>query len=57
VNACFAGRVVGGKLTTTDEAPEVAWVPPAGLDGYDIHPSIRRRIVHGLESAAAPHAD
>jgi len=57
VNACFAGRVIGGKLTTTEEASEIAWVPPAGLDGYDIHPSIRRRIVHGLEGAAVPHAD
>ncbi len=57
VNACFAGRVIGGNLTTTDEASEVAWVPTAGLDGYDIHPSIRRRIVHGLADGTMPHAD
>ena len=57
VNACFAGQVIGGKLTTTDEASEVAWVPPAELDRYDIHPSIRRRIVHGLERATVPHID
>jgi ADP-ribose pyrophosphatase YjhB (NUDIX family) len=48
VNTCFAGRVIGGDLTTTDEASEVAWVAPGKLDGYDIHPSILRRIVRGL---------
>ena len=57
VNACFAGRVIGGELVTTDEASEVAWVPPAGLDSHDIHPSIRRRIAHGLGGATVPHAD
>jgi ADP-ribose pyrophosphatase YjhB (NUDIX family) len=57
VNACFAGQVIGGELVTTDEASEVAWVPPDELDSYDIHPSIRRRIIHGLEGASVPHAD
>jgi ADP-ribose pyrophosphatase YjhB (NUDIX family) len=57
VNTCFAGRVIGGKLTTNDEASEVAWIPPARLDDYDIHPAIRRRIVHGLDPGSAPHVD
>jgi ADP-ribose pyrophosphatase YjhB (NUDIX family) len=57
VNACFAGRVIGGSLATSDEASEVAWVPPGRLDDYDIHPSIRRRIVHGFEGGAVPHVD
>ena len=57
VNACFTGRVIGGDLATSDEAAEVAWVPPARLDDYDIHPSIRRRIVHGLQGEAIPHVD
>ncbi len=57
VNACFAGQVIGGDLAASDEASEVAWVPPASLDGYDIHPSIRRRIVHGLEGGTVPHVD
>ena len=57
VNTCFAGRAIGGKLTTSDEASEVAWIPPARLDDYDIHPAIRRRIVHGLDPAATPHVD
>jgi ADP-ribose pyrophosphatase YjhB (NUDIX family) len=57
VNACFAARVIGGGLTTTDEAADVAWVPLSSLDGYDIHPSIRRRIVHGLEDVTIPFVD
>lgn len=57
VNVCFAARVIGGVLTTTDEAADVAWVPAAKLDEYDIHPSIRRRITHALSTATAPHVD
>lgn len=58
VNVCFEGRVIGGTPTTTDEAAEVAWVPPVDLDDYDIHPSIRRRIAFGLQGRrTAPHVD
>jgi ADP-ribose pyrophosphatase YjhB (NUDIX family) len=57
VNACFAGRVIGGVLAISDEASEAAWVPPARIDEYDIHPSIRRRIVHGLQDGTSPHVD
>ena len=57
VNACFAARVIGGRLTTTGEASDVAWAPLRVLDDYDIHPAIRRRIVHGLESVAIPFVD
>jgi ADP-ribose pyrophosphatase YjhB (NUDIX family) len=57
VNVCFAARQVGGKLTTADEATDVAWVSPDLLDDYDIHPSMRRRIVHGLEYRGVPHVD
>jgi len=57
VNACFSARWIGGKLTATDEAIDVAWVPAKKLDDYDIHPSIRRRIAHGLEYNGVPHVD
>ena len=52
-----SGRVIGGNLTTSDEASEVAWVPPARLDDYDVHPAILRRIVHGLQPGSTPHVD
>jgi len=32
-------------------------VSPDLLDDYDIHPSMRRRIVHGLEYRGVPHVD
>jgi ADP-ribose pyrophosphatase YjhB (NUDIX family) len=57
VNACFAARVIGGGLTTTDEASDVAWVSLSLLDDSDIHPAIRRRIVHGLAAVTTPFVD
>jgi ADP-ribose pyrophosphatase YjhB (NUDIX family) len=57
VNTCFTAQVIGGNLTTSDEAAEVAWVPPARLDDYDIHPAILRRIAHGLQPGTTPHVD
>jgi ADP-ribose pyrophosphatase YjhB (NUDIX family) len=56
VNACFTGQVIGGTLTTTSEATAVAWVLPEELDGYEIHPAIRRRLSHGL-AGGSPHVD
>lgn len=57
VNACFAAHPISGTLTTTEEAAEVAWVPPARLADYDIHPSILRRLAHGLQPGTVPHVD
>ncbi|MEU6967360.1 NUDIX hydrolase [Kitasatospora sp. NPDC101157] len=48
---CFKARPVGGALRTSSESKEVRWVDPADLDDLDIHPSMRLRIKHGLESA------
>jgi 8-oxo-dGTP pyrophosphatase MutT (NUDIX family) len=57
VNICFAARVIGGALATSDEAAEVTWVAADRLDDYDIHPSIRRRIAHALDNPGTPHVD
>ncbi|MGK5446383.1 NUDIX hydrolase [Streptomyces radiopugnans] len=40
----YIGRPVGGEPTVNDEADGVRFVPPADLDRYDIHPSMRRQI-------------
>lgn len=56
VNVCLHARPVGGELTTTDEASAVRWVAPAELGGYEIHPALRRRIDHGLNTSV-PHVD
>ncbi|MEV0187211.1 NUDIX domain-containing protein [Kitasatospora purpeofusca] len=47
---CFRARPVGGELRTSSESKEVRWVDPADLDDLDIHPSMRLRITHGLDS-------
>jgi 8-oxo-dGTP pyrophosphatase MutT (NUDIX family) len=54
INICLHARPIGGKLTTTKEAAEVAWVTPDELGAYEIHPAIRLRIQHGLTSTK-PH--
>ena len=55
-NVCLHARPVGGEITPApDEASEVRWVDPADVDGYDIHPAIRRRVTHGLQAGAEPY--
>jgi 8-oxo-dGTP pyrophosphatase MutT (NUDIX family) len=54
VNVCLHARPIGGSLTLTEEAAEVAWVEPDDLEDYEIHPAIRLRIQHGL-SFSEPH--
>lgn len=53
---CLLARVVGGDLSTSDESRVVRWVDAGELDVLDVHPTMRRRITHGL-SGAAPHVD
>ncbi|MFJ3527275.1 NUDIX hydrolase [Streptomyces sp. NPDC090132] len=53
---CFHARPVGGELRTSSESKEVRWVRPADIDALNVHPSIRLRIQHGLDSSrTAPH--
>ncbi|MFG1776850.1 NUDIX hydrolase [Micromonospora sp. NPDC049048] len=52
---CFTARPVGGNLTTSSESRQVRWVNPAELDQLDIHPSMRLRIDHALDSRTAPY--
>lgn len=49
-------RPIGGAPTSNPEASEVAWVLPSGLDGLNIHPTMRRQINHYL-SGAYPQVD
>lgn len=51
----FTARPVGGELTSTDEASEVAWVPPADVPALAMHPSMRQRIEHFLERRPTPY--
>ena len=56
VNVCLRARVTGGIAAPANEASDVRWVEPDQIAGYDIHPAIMRRILHGIGSTA-PHVD
>jgi ADP-ribose pyrophosphatase YjhB (NUDIX family) len=51
---CFACRVVGGKLATSDESLEVDFFSPAEIANMPMHESIRLRIQHYLEHRPQP---
>jgi 8-oxo-dGTP pyrophosphatase MutT (NUDIX family) len=48
-SVCFACRIVGGQVRTSEESFEVAFFAPAEIDTLDMHESIRLRIRHYLE--------
>lgn len=47
---------VGGTPGPNEEADDVRWAHPDDLDGFDIHPTMRRQIAHYLNHAY-PHVD
>jgi 8-oxo-dGTP pyrophosphatase MutT (NUDIX family) len=49
-------RPVSGSPAANDEASDVRWVAPDGLDGLDIHPTMRRQIDNYL-AGRMPHVD
>jgi ADP-ribose pyrophosphatase YjhB (NUDIX family) len=51
---CFACRLVGGQLATSDESSEVGFFAPAEVEAMPVHPSIRLRIRHYLERRHDP---
>ncbi|GEK00978.1 NUDIX hydrolase [Streptomyces sp. 1-11] len=52
---CFLARIIGGRLRTSSESKEVAFVDPSTLDELNIHPSMRMRIEHGLAERPEPY--
>ncbi|WP_433297457.1 NUDIX hydrolase [Actinoplanes sp. CA-030573] len=53
---CFRGRPVGGTVRLSDESSRVEWVPADTLSNLRIHPSMTKRIYHGL-SDGEPYVD
>src|SRR5215472_13505402 len=49
-------RPVSGAPASNDEASDVRWVIPAGLDGLDIHPTQWRQLGHYF-NRTYPHVD
>ncbi|MGW0980307.1 NUDIX hydrolase [Streptomyces xiamenensis] len=53
---CFRAKPVGGELRTSEETTEVRWVAPADLSAFDVHPTMRQRIEHALDTErSAPY--
>jgi ADP-ribose pyrophosphatase YjhB (NUDIX family) len=53
-SVCFACRLVGGELATSDESLEVGFFTPAETEAMPVHESIRLRIRHYLEHRPQP---
>ncbi|MCL8026042.1 NUDIX hydrolase [Nocardioides bruguierae] len=47
----FAARLVGGEARTSSESKRVEWVDPTGTEELEMHPSMRLRLQHALESS------
>lgn len=52
---CFTTRITGGSLRTSSESSEVRFVPFDAISDLSIHPSIRLRIQHYLETRDEPY--
>ena len=48
---CFIANPVGGSLATSVETSEVVYVSVDRLDELNVHPSMRLRIEHGLDTS------
>jgi ADP-ribose pyrophosphatase YjhB (NUDIX family) len=53
-SVCFACRLIGGELVTSDESLEVGFFTPAEIETVPMHESIRLRIRHYLEHRPQP---
>lgn len=54
-SVCFACRLIGGELATSDETSEVRYFSPDEIEAMEIHSSIRLRIQHFLEKRSEPY--
>ena len=53
---CFRGRPVGGTVRPSNESSRVEWVSPDELSNLQVHPSMSKRIDHGLRNGE-PYVD
>ena len=52
---CFTARVLGGTISTSQESSEVRFVAAGEISRYRMHPSIRLRVQHYLDSRPEPY--
>jgi ADP-ribose pyrophosphatase YjhB (NUDIX family) len=54
---CLRGRVTGGTIATSDESPNVRWIPRDQLADLNVHPETRRRLEYGIANSPTAHVD
>lgn len=52
---CYATKLLGGDLVFDEESTDISWVLVDDLDALSMHPSMRLRIQHYLESRPQPY--
>ena len=53
-SVCFACRLIGGEVATSDESLEVGFFTQIEIEAMPVHDSIRLRIRHYLEHRPQP---
>jgi ADP-ribose pyrophosphatase YjhB (NUDIX family) len=51
----FHARPTGGMLRHSSESRNVCWIEPWEIPGLNIHPSMRLRIEHAMETQEQPY--
>ena len=46
---CLRGRPVSGLIRRSSESTKVQWVRPSDLSAFPMHPSMMKRVRHGIE--------
>jgi ADP-ribose pyrophosphatase YjhB (NUDIX family) len=52
---CFLAKMTGGELRTSSESRQARRVPASQLENQNMHPSMRLRVVHGLQGRKIPY--
>ncbi|MFC5175601.1 NUDIX hydrolase [Nocardioides taihuensis] len=51
----FRAKLLGGSARTSSESKEVAWLSPDEARSLEMHPSMRIRLEHGLDTGRRPY--
>jgi ADP-ribose pyrophosphatase YjhB (NUDIX family) len=52
---CFHARPTGGTLRSSSESRKTRWIEPEKIPGLSIHPSMRLRIEHAMDTKEQPY--
>ena len=51
----FAARLIGGEARTSSESRRVEWVSPEATADLEMHPSMRMRLEHSIQTSSDPY--